>query len=204
MRLDTLGWGETPATSRDAFERAVARLAAAGARILHASNDAEVAALEAELSGIGEFANDLLAWEARWPLAAYRAQGEQMVGARIHDLLARAARVDRAAYARALADRQRLRDRVAAFAGRADGFVMLCSSGPAIADHGFTGSRNYALPWTLVGAPAFALPLLVAEDLPLGVQVAGFAGTRRGGLRHRRLGARHAAGRPRMMREMRR
>jgi Asp-tRNA(Asn)/Glu-tRNA(Gln) amidotransferase A subunit family amidase len=52
---------------------------------------------------------------------------------------------------------------------------MLCSSGPAIQDHAFTGSRNYALPWTLVGAPAFALPLLVAEDLPLGLQIAGFA-----------------------------
>ncbi|BDG74271.1 amidase [Roseomonas fluvialis] len=175
VRLDTLGWAETPPASRDAFENAVARLGAAGVRILDADSDAEVAALEVELSGIGDFANDLLAWEARWPLAAYRAQGEDMVGARIHDLLARAARVDRAAYARALADRQRLRDRVAGFAGRANGFVMLCSSGPAIADHGFTGSRNYALPWTLVGAPAFALPLLVADDLPLGLQVAGFA-----------------------------
>lgn len=175
VRLDTLGWGETPASSRDAFEAAVARLGAAGVRILDAGNDAEVAALETELAGIGDFANDLLAWESRWPLAAYRALGDGMVGARIHDLLGRAARTDRAAYARALADRQRLRDRVAAFAGRADGFVMLCSSGPAIADHGFTGSRNYALPWTLVGAPAFALPLLVAEGLPLGLQVAGYA-----------------------------
>lgn len=175
VRLDTLGWIETPATSRDAFESAMARLGAGGVRVLDAGNDAEVAALEAELSGIGDFANDLLAWEARWPLAAYRAQGERMVGARIHDLLARAARIDRDAYARALTDRQRLRDRVAVFAGRADGFVMLCSSGPAIADHGFTGSRSFALPWTLVGAPAFALPLLVAEDLPLGLQVAGFA-----------------------------
>ncbi len=112
VRLDTLGWAETPATSRDAFEGAVASLAATGVRILDAGNDADVAALEAELSGIGDFANDLLAWEARWPLAAYRARGDDMVGARIHDLLARAARTDRAAYARALADRQRLRERV--------------------------------------------------------------------------------------------
>jgi len=83
--------------------------------------------------------------------------------------------MDPAAYARAVADRQRLRDRVAAFAGRADGFVMLCSSGPPIQDHGFTGSRNFALPWTLAGAPAFALPVLTAEELPLGLQIAGFA-----------------------------
>jgi Asp-tRNA(Asn)/Glu-tRNA(Gln) amidotransferase A subunit family amidase len=174
VRLDTLGWDETPATSRACFEEAIAALARAGVRILDATNDAETAALEAELRTIGEFANDLLAWESRWPLAAYRAHGPEMVGGRIQELLARAERMDAASYARAVGDRQRLRDRVAAFESRVDGFVMLCSSGPAIQDHGFTGSRNYALPWTLVGAPAFALPLLAAEGLPLGLQVAGF------------------------------
>ncbi|WP_144186398.1 amidase [Elioraea rosea] len=175
VRLETLGWKETPETARSAFEAVVAALAGAGVTILDRRNDDAVAALEAELEGIGEFANDLLAWESRWPLAAYRAHGPEMVGGRIQDLLARAARLDPASYARALADRQRLRDRVARFVGRADGFVMLCSSGPAIEDHGFTGSRNYALPWTLVGAPAFALPLLEADGLPLGLQIAGFA-----------------------------
>jgi len=175
VRLDTLGWAETPDSSRAAFEDAVAALGQAGVRILDDRNDAEVAQLEAALTEIGDFANDLLAWEARWPLAAYRAHGAEMVGGRVQDLLERAGRLDRDAYARAVADRQRLRARVAAFAGRVDGFVMLCSSGPAIQDHAFTGSRNYALPWTLVGAPAFALPLLVAEELPLGLQIAGFA-----------------------------
>lgn len=173
-RLDTLGWDETDEASRTAFEAAVAHLARAGVTILHKDNDAEVAALEATLRGIGEFANDLLAWEASWPLAAYRAHGPAMVGQRIHDLLARAEGMDAARYRRALADRQALRDQVAAFAGRVDGFLMLASSGPAIRDHAFTGSRNYPLPWTLVGGPAFALPLLAAEELPLGLQLAGF------------------------------
>lgn len=174
VRLDTLGWAETPASSQAAFEDAVAQVGRAGVRVLDASNDAATAALEQALRGIGEFANDLLAWEAQWPLAAYRAHGAEMVGARIHDLLARAERLDAAGYRRALADRERLRAMVAGFAARADGFLMLASSGPAIEDHGFTGSRHYALPWTLVGGPAFALPLLVAEQLPLGVQLAGF------------------------------
>jgi len=175
VRLDTLGWDETPETSRAAFENAVSRLAAAGVRILDGRNDADVAALERRLRGIADFATDLLAWEARWPLAAYRAHGPGSVGGRIEDLLARAATMDAEAYARASADRQRLRDAVGAFAGRVDGFVMLCSSGPAIADHAFTGSRHYALPWTLLGAPSFALPLLAADGLPLGLQLGGFA-----------------------------
>jgi len=175
VRLNTLGWKEVPSSSRTAFEAAIATLAAVGVRILDASNDSEVAALEDKLTEISEFSNNLLAWEARWPLAAYRARGSEMVGGRIHDLLDRTGRIDSATYARAVLYRQELRERVARLAGRVDGFVMLCSSGPAIQDHAFTGSRNYALPWTLVGAPAFALPLLTAEDLPLGLQVSGFA-----------------------------
>ncbi|WP_270937304.1 amidase [Falsiroseomonas oryzae] len=175
VRLDTLGWDETPESSRAAFEAAIERLAATGTRILDAGNDEATAALEATLRDIGDFANDLLAWEARWPLAAYRAHGPEMVGARIQDLLARAERMDAGAYLAALDRRAALRAQVASFAGRAAGFVLLAASGPAVQDHAWTGSRNYPLPWTLVGGPAFALPVLEAEDLPLGLQIAGFA-----------------------------
>jgi Asp-tRNA(Asn)/Glu-tRNA(Gln) amidotransferase A subunit family amidase len=63
---------------------------------------------------------------------------------------------------------------VAALAAEFDGFLALCSSGPAIVHHDYTGSRSYALPWTMVAAPAFALPLLAVDGLPLGLQVCGF------------------------------
>ncbi|WP_164867845.1 amidase family protein [Rhodovarius crocodyli] len=175
VRLNTLGWAETPASSQAAFEAAVSAIAAAGVTILDASNDAGVAALEAELARIDDYATDLLAWESRAALGAYRAHGDHMVGARVHDLLERAAGMDTARYERGLAGRQRLRDLVAGFAGRVQGFVMLSSSGPAIADHAYTGSRNYALPWTMVAAPSISLPLLVDQELPLGLQIAGFA-----------------------------
>lgn len=174
VRLDTLGWAETPDTSRAAFESAVARIARAGVRILDSANDPEVATLEKLLAGIADWATDLLAWEARWPLAAYRAHGAQMVGQRIQDLLARAATMDAPRYRAALAARETLRASVAALASKTDGFILLCSSGPAIEDHAFTGSRNFAMPWTLVGGPAFALPLLADQGLPLGLQLAGF------------------------------
>ena len=177
VRLATLGWEETPDTSRAAFEGAISRLSAAGVRILDASNDAEVAALEATLRGIEGWSMDILAWEARWPLTAYRAHGAGMVGARIHDLLKRAEGMTPATYMAAVAARQALRDRVAAFAGRVDGFVMLASSGPAVQDHAWTGSRHYPTPWTLAAGPAFSLPVLAAEELPLGLQVAGFIDT---------------------------
>ncbi len=175
VRLEMRGWAETPAASQAEFETAVDRLARAGIRIVGRRDDAEIEALEREIADLQEWSLDLLAWETRWPLAAYRAHGDETVGERIHDLLNRAANMDADRYEQALARRHRLRSMVAALACRVDGFVALASSGPAIQDHGFTGSRSYATPWTMVGGPAFSLPLLAADGLPLGLQLAGFA-----------------------------
>jgi Asp-tRNA(Asn)/Glu-tRNA(Gln) amidotransferase A subunit family amidase len=52
----------------------------------------------------------------------------------------------------------------------------LSSSGPAPIGLANTGSRTFAVPWTLVGGPAFSLPLLEVNGLPCGVQLMGFAG----------------------------
>lgn len=173
-RLAMRGWAETSDTAQAAFDAAIDRLGHAGVRILDAGTDPAVAALEHEIAGLHEWSLDILAWESRWPLAAYRAHGDDQVGQRIHDLLDRAAGMNHDRYAQALADRQRLRAAVEALSDRVSGFVALASSGPAIEDHGFTGSRSYAVPWTMVGGPAFALPLLCADSLPLGLQLAGF------------------------------
>jgi Asp-tRNA(Asn)/Glu-tRNA(Gln) amidotransferase A subunit family amidase len=174
VRLDMRGWSETDSASHASFETAIAQIAAAGVRIIDRHNDADVAALEDDLLDANDYSYDLLAWETRWPLGAYYAHGADQVGKRIHELLTHAATMDEAAYDRALARRLALRQMVANFASRADGFLALCSSGPAIINHEYTGSRSYALPWTMVGAAAFALPLLEVDSLPLGLQLCGF------------------------------
>ncbi len=46
----------------------------------------------------------------------------------------------------------------AAVGQKSDGFVMLASSGPAIAGTSYTGSRSYPVPWSLVGGPGLAVP----------------------------------------------
>jgi Asp-tRNA(Asn)/Glu-tRNA(Gln) amidotransferase A subunit family amidase len=173
-RLDMKGWSETDEASRQAFEAACAQITEAGVPMADRGSHAGVAALEALLSDANDYSYDILAWETGWPLAAYRDHGPDQVGKRIHELLTHRARIDADIYTAALARRAALRAQVEALAGEFDGFVALCSSGPAIVHHEYTGSRSYALPWTMVAAPAFALPLLAVDGLPLGLQVCGF------------------------------
>jgi len=61
VRLGTLGWDDTPESSRAAFDAAVTQLAHAGVRILDATNDAETAALEAALRTAGDYGTDIFA-----------------------------------------------------------------------------------------------------------------------------------------------
>jgi Asp-tRNA(Asn)/Glu-tRNA(Gln) amidotransferase A subunit family amidase len=173
-RLDMQGWAETDATSRTAFDTACAKLQAAGVRIADRVNHPGIAALETMLADANDYSYDILAWETRWPLSTYLDHGPDKVGKRIQDLLAHGAKMTADTYRAALARRDALRNQVAALAADIDGFVALCSSGPAIVHHDYTGSRSYALPWTMVAAPAFAIPVLVADELPLGLQICGF------------------------------
>ncbi|MDR5781255.1 amidase [Caballeronia sp. LZ065] len=174
VRLAMQGWDETPVPSQEVFETAIARLRDAGVTILDHESDSAVAALDREVSELYDYSHDILAWETRWPFNAYRAHGNEQIGERIHRLMRRAADMTVADYEHAVARRAHLRGMVAAFNGRADGFISLSSSGPAIQDHAFTGSRSFANPWSVVGGPALSLPLLAVDDLPLGIQLAGF------------------------------
>jgi Asp-tRNA(Asn)/Glu-tRNA(Gln) amidotransferase A subunit family amidase len=174
VRLDMRGWSETDAESQAAFESAVERLTASGVAILDRRNDAAVEALEREIVEGSEYSYDLFSWEAQWPLRSYLDHGPGKVGKRIHELLSHTAKMTVADYQRAFERRAGLRAMVHAFADRADGFLALCSSGPAIVNHDYTGSRSYPAPWTMVAGPAFALPLLQSQNLPLGLQFCAY------------------------------
>ncbi len=172
--LRTRGWSETDDESKAAYDDALARLGAAGVTILTPENDPDADALETELADANEVSMDIFAYEIAWPLRAYLGQGEERVGTRIRELIEHGGRMSRADYQRALGRRDALRTRVNACASRVDGFVALASSGPAIEGHAYSGSRSYALPWTMVAGPSLSLPLLSAADLPLGLQVMGY------------------------------
>jgi Asp-tRNA(Asn)/Glu-tRNA(Gln) amidotransferase A subunit family amidase len=57
-----------------------------------------------------------------------------------------------------------------------DGFITLTAPGPAPVAKDHTGSRAYQIYATFLGIPAFSLPLLDVERMPVGVQLIGMAG----------------------------
>jgi Asp-tRNA(Asn)/Glu-tRNA(Gln) amidotransferase A subunit family amidase len=73
--------------------------------------------------------------------------------------------------------RDSLRSKLIARISEYDAVLTFASTGPApLASEG-TGDPIFATLWTLIGAPAYSLPLLESPDgLPIGVQAVGAPG----------------------------
>jgi Asp-tRNA(Asn)/Glu-tRNA(Gln) amidotransferase A subunit family amidase len=173
VRLYTRGWTEIDSDTRDAFEETVAALQAAGVQIASRDNDAAVAALEQELDGGVDGALAIVSYEMKWPYEDYLARFGKFIGKRIHGLIADARKMVPTDYERLLANRHRVRALFQETVKGTDGCITLAASGPAILGHEYTGSRAFLIYGSWLGLPAFSLPLLQVNGLPLGVQVMG-------------------------------
>jgi Asp-tRNA(Asn)/Glu-tRNA(Gln) amidotransferase A subunit family amidase len=176
IRLRTKGWTETDAQSKEAFEQAVRKIAAAGVEVFDAEQNSAIEKLEQELILADRAAVRIYGYESQWPLRAYAACGADLVGPRVHELIEIGLKMTASDYAAALEARDRLRQLIMELQDQADGFLTLASSGPAIVDIAYTGSRSFAVPATMIGAPAFSLPVLESGGLPVGLQYIGFPG----------------------------
>jgi len=174
IRLDTVAWPEIDRATKDAFETYLAKLEAAGVEILDKDSDDGIAALETMLTEVEQFGWDVTAYEARWPFLGYRETGQ------LSDFIA--SRMDRITgmspddFHSAVAKRDALRHRANSLAELSDGYITLAASGAAPKGLEETGSRKFLLPWSIVGGPAYSLPLLAVDEMPLGVQLMGFHG----------------------------
>ncbi len=154
-----------------AFERALARLDAAGFRVIDVEALADIQAVNERHADLiaAEFADVHRAWFAQWG-ALYRGGS-----AGTYD---RGRGVSAAARAAGLAGRAELRDaltRRMAAAG-IDAWISPAAPGPAPLGLEATGAPRMNLPWTHAGLPAVALPAGTVEGMPVGVQVVARAG----------------------------
>jgi Asp-tRNA(Asn)/Glu-tRNA(Gln) amidotransferase A subunit family amidase len=175
-RQYTCGWPRTDEASKEAFENLLRVLTARGVEIVEPAAAAELAAYEEATTRTPDFFFDILAWELRWPLRALNDERPGLISDGILGHLRKAEQMSVADYQRALTARDRLRELHGALAGRLDGFVTLAHIGA-----GQRGLPAVGTPWyndasSAVGAPTFNLPVLSVEDLPLGIQLMGFAG----------------------------
>ena len=177
IRLYTRGWTEIDSDTGAAFAGVMESLAGAGVKIASRDNDAGVAKLEEELDQGVDSAIGIVACEMKWPYEDYIARFGKLIGERIHGLIERADKTTPAEYETLLANRRRVRDIARNVAAGADGYITLASSGPAIQGLDYTGSRTFLIPGSWLGMPAFALPLMEAQGLPVGVQLLGAPGS---------------------------
>src|SRR5262249_7599963 len=137
------------------------------------NNDAAVAKLEEELESGVDGALAIVSYEMKWPYEDYIARFGKAIGKRIHGLIADARKMTPAQYEGLLTHRQRMRALFQETVTGRGGCVPLAASGPAIVGHESPGSRTFLIYGSWLGLPAFSLPLLQVNGLPLGVQVMG-------------------------------
>jgi Asp-tRNA(Asn)/Glu-tRNA(Gln) amidotransferase A subunit family amidase len=176
IRLYTRGWTEIDSDSGDAFDEAITALRNAGVEITSRDNDGEIARLEEVLDAGVDGALAIVAYEMKWPYEDYIARYGKVIGERIRGLIERARGMSPADYENLLANRRRVRKLMSETAAGADGFITLAASGPAILGHEYTGSRTFLVYGSWLGLPAFSLPVMQVNGLPLGLQLMGAPG----------------------------
>jgi Asp-tRNA(Asn)/Glu-tRNA(Gln) amidotransferase A subunit family amidase len=178
IRLYTEGWmTETSPQTRDAFTKLIMHLCESGVGVAGRDDDPGAAAIEAVLdAGFAERSLEITAYEMLWPYEQYVERHGALMEQRVHDRMRQARGITPARYESLLAEKQAVVARVRDLAADADAFVMLAASGPAPVGLQHTGSRAFLTHATFLGFPAFSLPLMTVDGMPLGLQVIGFPG----------------------------
>lgn len=173
--LETEGWAQATPEATSAFAKAVETIGAAGVVILRAADCSPVAKVESAIANAMALVTAINAWDMRWPLNAYRNRDSAKMSEALLAQLAIAEAMTLEDYRGRLAERAQMRAVYAELAEQCDAALTLAATGPAPLGLTSTGNGVFGVPGSLLGVPALSLPLLQADQLPLGLQVIGFA-----------------------------
>ncbi|HUZ67789.1 MAG TPA: amidase [Beijerinckiaceae bacterium] len=171
--LETAGWEVAAPRAKEALQAVLAKLSAAGVEIVTRRSDATLAALEMALPEALALTRTINAWESRWPLNTYAKRDASKLSASARQRLREAEAMSLDDYRAAITRRGEIRALHAALAGTARASIALSAPDVAPVGIGSTGDPIFAVPASLLGAPALSLPLLSLDALPLGVQLIG-------------------------------
>ncbi len=173
--LYTRGWNEIDDATKKEFEKMLRALSDAGVQIVGKDDDQRIQAFEDALERDVDGALDIVAFEMQWPYRDYIARFGNKIGPRIRGLIKRADAMAPTDYAALLEKRHSIRQhcrRLLTGLG-ADAYVTLAASGVAPQGLKTSGSRSFLTYGSWLGFPAFALPLMQVDGLPLGLQLLG-------------------------------
>ncbi len=171
-RLETRGWPETEAETKQTFERFLAELQTHGIEVVCRQQSRKIEVLERALETIPDFLFDIFAYEMRWPTGGYRDRGRELLSEAVHARLERGERLSPADYRRCLELRDELRQVFSDLRGEVDAYITLSAKGPPPIGME-VGDPVYGDVSSCLGAPAYNVPLLADRGLPMGVQLLG-------------------------------
>ena len=173
--LETAGWQVASAEAKGALEKTIERLKSAGVSVIGRSHS-DVAAVEEAIADALPLSTRINDWEWRWPLNSFHERDASKLSRIMLDRMARTDAMRPDDYRTALGERARARAAYAKLSAICDGCLTLTAPGAAPLGLEATGNPIFAVPFSMLGVPAISLPLLREQDLPLGLQVIGFAG----------------------------
>jgi Asp-tRNA(Asn)/Glu-tRNA(Gln) amidotransferase A subunit family amidase len=163
-------WSAASEVQKRMFADNLAALRKAGAAVTEAELPEPFAAAHA-------VQRTIMAHEASQELGAVQRDHRAQLSARLNDFLDEGARIELERYQAALAERSRLQESYGSFLAAYDAVVTPPATGEAPADLGQTGDPAFCTIWTLLGAPAFSIPVGSGpQGLPLGLQIVGSVG----------------------------
>jgi len=172
MRLDTAGREITEPQLQEKFESLLRELEERDVEIISRRDDPDIEAFEEALTTIPDFQPDLAAWEIKWPALLIRDMGRDQINERLVERFEAGETMSLADYRASLAALNKLRDAFAAIKGKADACITLSTPTPPPVGNS-TGNSVYGDPSSCLEAPAWNIPLLESQGLPMGIQLLG-------------------------------